>query len=247
MQKLRQLVEFRNIVPLLAITLAFLATVGIPQRWGFDTDHIILALLGVLALDTAVERLGYLRKIENSIKSLSVTRNKPLFLSRTALDAEEPFTQFIAKGQDVLIAGLSLVSTIGPLRTHFKKIAQQGTKLRFLLLDPESPCLEFAARSHGVSPESLRTDILSSLHHLQQLVDSVSDSTIGSVQFKLLSTIPDASIVMCDGNRDSGEIRCELFLYQADVSERPAFRLTPADGIIYHRYRDAVERLWSDS
>jgi hypothetical protein len=51
---------------------------------------------------------------------------------------------------------------------------------------------------------------------------------------------------MRDGNRDTGEIRCELHLYQTGVVERPAFRLTPVDGG-YRLYRDALERLWADS
>jgi hypothetical protein len=244
---LRQLIEFRNIVPLLAIILAFLATVGIPQRWGFDTQRIILALLGVLALDTAVERLGYLRRIEDSIKSLGGIASRPTFLNRTMLDAEEPFTQFVSRGQDVLITGLSLLSTVGQLREFFKRTVQQGTNLRFLLLDPESPCLGSVAQFHGASPESLRTDIMSSLQHLQQLIDSVRDSKGGSIQVRLLTTIPGTSIVMRDGHRDIGVIRCELYLYQADVSQRPAFRLTPANGTDYHRRRDAAERLWEDS
>jgi hypothetical protein len=210
------------------------------------SDIIVVALIfflgKLLYIDPQEELSERLMRIEKS-----VTTSKPPFLSRAKFDAKEPFTQFLAQGQDVLITGLSLVSTVGPLRTFFKTLVQQGTNLRFLLLTPESPCLELAAQSHGVSPESLRTDIMSSLQHLRQLVDSAGDSELGSVQFRLLKTIPDASIVMRDGNRDTGEIRCELYLYQTDVSERPAFRLIPADGADYYRYRGAVERLWSDS
>lgn len=176
MKTLRQLIEFRNVVPLVTIILAFLGAGGFLQRLGFTTDQIILALLGILAVDTVVERLGYLSRIEDSVKSLSVATSKPLFLSRAMLNADEPFEQFVVRGRDVLISGVSLVGTVGPLRTLFKTTIQRGTNLCFLLLDPESPCLELAARSHGVSAESLRNDIISSLGHLQQLVDSVGSS-----------------------------------------------------------------------
>jgi hypothetical protein len=194
-----------------------------------------------------VERFGYLIKIENSVKSLSATAGKPIFLSRVSLNADEPFEQFVARGRDVLISGVALGSTVGPLRTFFKAKIHQGTNLRFLLLDPESSCLEFAARFHGTSPELMRKDILSSLGYLQELTESLGSRKSYAIQIRLLKTIPSAGITICDGNRDTGEIRCELYLYQTDVVGRPAFRLTPADGLIYHHYRDTIERLWSDS
>lgn len=247
MKTFRQLIAFRNIVPLVAIILAFLGASGFLQGV-FTTEQTILILLGILAVDMVVERLGYLSRIEDGIKSISVAASKPLFLSRAMLETDEPFTQFVERGrQDVLLAGLTLAGTVGPFRTVFKKAVQQGTNLRFLLLDPESPCPELAAHFHGVSSGSMRSDIESSLSYLQQLMDSVSSSNSGTVQVRLLRTIPNASIAMRDGNRDTGEIRYELYLYQTDVAGRPAFRLTPPDGEIYRRFRDAIERLWNDS
>lgn len=88
---------------------------------------------------------------------------------------------------------------------------------------------------------------MSSLAHLKRLADSVDRDKAGYIQFRLLNIIPDTSIVMRDGNSDKGVIRCELYLYQVDTTERPAFRLTTADGEYYNRYRDALSRLWNDS
>lgn len=246
LKTIRELITFRNIVPLIAIVLAFLGAGGFLQQY-LSTDQIVMALLGVLALDTVVERLGYLKRIEDGIKALGAGGGKPLFMSRTALNAQEPFEQLVARGRDVLIAGATLVGTAGPLRTFFRTTVEQGTNLRFMLLDPESPCLELAARIHGISSEAIRNDIISSLGHLQQLRDSVNNGRKGAVQIKLFSTIPDSGIAMRDSNLPTGEIRCELYLYQTDVAGRPAFRLTPADGMIYRQYRDAIERLWSDA
>jgi len=98
MKTLRQLIAFRNVVPLVTIILTFLGAGGFLQRLGFTTDQIILALLGILAVDTVVERLGYLSRIEDSVKSLSVATSQPLFLSRAMLNADEPFEQFVVRG-----------------------------------------------------------------------------------------------------------------------------------------------------
>jgi len=247
MKKLCQLFALRNIIPLITIILAFLGASGLIQSSTFTTDKLILALLGVLAIDTVVERLGYLSRIEDSIKSLSLTTSKPLFVNRATLNSDEPFEQFVARGQDVVIVGITLVGTVGPLRTFFKTTMQQGTKLRFLLLDPESTGIQLAARSHGVSPESMRNDILSSLGHLRQLMDSSRGNKGGSLEVRLLKAIPDAGVIVRDGNRDTGEIRYEMYLFQTDVAGRPAFRLRATDGEIFRRFRDAVERAWNDS
>ncbi len=247
MKILRQLFALRNIIPLITIVLAFLGVSGLIQSSTFTTDKLILALLGVLAIDTVVERLGYLSRIEDSIKSLSLTTSKPLLVNRATLNSDESFDHFVARGRNVLIAGITLVGTVGPLRTFFKTTMQQGTKLRFLLLDPESAGIHLAARFHGISPESMRNDILSSLEHLRQLMDSTCGNKGGSIEVRLLKAIPDAGIVVRDGNRDTGEIRYEMYLFQTDVSGRPAFCLRATDGEIFRHFRDAAERAWNDS
>jgi len=208
----------------------------------------MLVVLGALVIDQIIA--GYCAsKIRKSIEHIEDLLERPasLFTSRAELDVAEPFETFLLKSQDILIVGISLVSTVGPLRTLFRTLIGQGASLRFLLLDPDSSYLGVAAQSHRVSAESLRNDISATMLHLNQLVGSADSSKGGSIQFRLLTSIPNMSFVMRDGNRINGEIRCELYLYQTDTTERPAFRLTPDDEIIYRRYRDSIERLWSDS
>ncbi len=41
--------SFRYVVPLVAIGLAALAVIGIPQQFGFTTDQIVFAMLGILS------------------------------------------------------------------------------------------------------------------------------------------------------------------------------------------------------
>jgi len=219
------------------------------QKLGLPADQIIIFVLGLLAINALVERLTYLRKLETNISSLSAKLGKPLFRTRPTLDAEEPFDQSLERARDLLIAGLSLVATVGPRRDILKRMMQQGSNLRFLLLDPSSPCLEIAARTHGVSADSLRSDITSTLHHLRQMgnLKSLANHKAGSLQVKLANTILGASIVMNDSTTKAGEITCELHLFHVGATERPAFRLTPTDGPVYSRFRDSIEALWTAS
>ena len=128
MKIFHQLFTLRNTIPLLTIILAFLGVSGFINSSIFTTDKLILALLGVLAIDTVIVRFGYLSRIEDSIKSLSLTARKPIFVNRATLNSDESFEQFISRGRDVLIVGLTLVGTAGPLRTFLKTTMQQGTK-----------------------------------------------------------------------------------------------------------------------
>jgi len=59
-----------NLLVVVLVVAAILGIVGVPQSIGITTDQIILALLGVLALDTLLERIGYLERIENHIAKL---------------------------------------------------------------------------------------------------------------------------------------------------------------------------------
>jgi hypothetical protein len=60
----KQIFKRENILILLLILGALLGVVGVPQKYGFSSEQLLLALLAVLAFDTLAERLGYLDRIE---------------------------------------------------------------------------------------------------------------------------------------------------------------------------------------
>lgn len=238
--------QLSNIINLIGITVAgIFGYFGIRDNNNQDILNAILAILEALAIAQILANNESF-KVRKIIEKLFQSSSS--FLStRKDIDAHEPFQQFLEQGHDIVIMGVSLLGTIGPLRDFLKSLANQGIHLRFLLLNPDSQWLVPAAESHGVSAESLRNDIMASLAHLKQLSDSVDRNKAEFVQFRLLNTIPYSSIVMRDGNTEKGIIRCELYLYQADTSKRPAFILTPNDGKCFNQYRDIIDRLWIDS
>ena len=61
---LRRVLKRENVLTLLLAIGAILGSIGVPQSLGITSERILLALLGVLALDTLIERLGYLDRIE---------------------------------------------------------------------------------------------------------------------------------------------------------------------------------------
>lgn len=244
---LKDLFKPENIITLIGIIVAVvLAYSGIKNNNTAQTLNGIVTVLAALATAQLISGFSA-PKTKKSIEHIEHLLQEPYtsFMTRGQLDTISPFERLLERGQDILIVGTSLLGTVGPRRKFFKALAQNGASLRFLLMDPEASFIEAAACSHGVSIDSLRNDISATLSHLNSLVGSVGNG--GSIQYRLLTTMPNMSFVMVDGNKTNGEIRCELYLYQTDITERPVFRLTPADETVYQRYKDSLERLWRDS
>jgi len=78
--------------------------------------NAILTILMALAIAQILA--GYeSSKVRKNIEKL--LQNTSSFLSnRKELDEHEPFQQFLSQGHDILMTGISLVSTVGPLRTY---------------------------------------------------------------------------------------------------------------------------------
>jgi class 3 adenylate cyclase len=180
-------------------------------------------------------------------RSSDAASHVPTFRTREALNNVESFQAFLAAGTDILVIGVTLLGTIGPLRSFLAGLANHGATLRFLLLDPESPQLPLAALAHGTTPESLKTDIASTLIHLKELAGTRPPGRSPAIQWRLLEAMPTASMAIRDGGADTAEIRFELYLYRTHTSARPAVRLTPADEDIFTKVRDAAEALWNDA
>jgi hypothetical protein len=245
---LSHLQEPENVISLLGIIIAgILGYSGIKSN---DTQQALAAILTVLGTFAIAQIIaGYeSSKAQKRLERIEYLIQRPSsFSSRSEIDAQEPFQRFLTHGQSVLIIGISLVGTVGPLRGLFKDLVQKGVKFRFLLLNPSSPCLEFVAEAHGMSQNSLRNDIVASLAHLAELVETIHGSKNGAMQYRLMNNTPGASAVMRDGNSDQGVIRSELHLYHTDTTGRLTYSLTPDDGEVYSFYRDALEQMWNNA
>ena len=68
-----KLFKRENTVAVILLISAVLGLVGVPQRIGITSEQIILAFLGLLTVDTLIERLGYLNGLAADVREL---RNK---------------------------------------------------------------------------------------------------------------------------------------------------------------------------
>ena len=184
------------------------------------------------------------RRDEDSAISMMKTVR---YSTREELNRELPFGEFISNREEVLISGLTLVSTIAPYLGRMKQEIEKGTHFQFLLLPPDFPCLAQIAILHNVSAETLLNDINAALTHIKVLIESISPEAKGSVRYRYHRTIPSCSIVMRDGHKKSGAMRCELFVHKLGVNERPVLELTDADGMLFRAYRESIKKTWDES
>jgi hypothetical protein len=244
----KSLLRFGIVVPLLTIILAFSGAANLPQHFGIGTDYILLAALGLLAVDSLIERHHYHRIVIDTLKPISKLAQSPTLMTRSQFHAQAPLETFVSDSKKLLISGTTLLATIGPFRQTFRDAIRGGKTVRFLLLDEsiQDPYLDWVARLHGLSAQSIRKDLAASFGNLKELADSLQETEKKFLEVKTLQTVPPASILMRDEDISSGLIFYQSYPYKASVEERPTIRLTPADNM-YQVFRKAIEALWNES
>lgn len=202
------------------------------------TDQISSITLAVLGL-LAISMLGSRYRLEEIAGSLE--NEQSLLKPRTE------FLSFEERGQNVseiVIVGISLIIIYSHL-SFFEKKLQQGCKLRFLLLDPDSQAVNtfmLMAPRKGVLRDIANTfDVF---EHLRQR----EASTSGKVEARLSSVFLPYGIAAFDPSKKSGHMTVEPLVYKTGLDSRPHFILTKARSEHWFEfYQKQYELLWADS
>jgi hypothetical protein len=176
---IRSLFRRENVLVVLLVIGAFLGVIGVPQKIGITADQILLALLAVLALDTLIERLGYLDRIENLLKENQVLLGQTEELVRREIEGKirpSDFLstdraideEFFASASRVILTGITLQSRIRQLTHILEQRLRAGAAIQLALLEPSDSNLhQMVARGWGdASPEYYRNTINGSVARL---------------------------------------------------------------------------------
>lgn len=226
---------------------AFLGAIGIPQRLGFPSDQTLLALLGILAVDMLVERLGYLEKIEARITEIEKKiepRTDDLF--RTRQEVPPPFPSWLQECEEMWVSGKDLVNLLRQYGRQIQEAAQTKKKcFRFLILDPDDQeLMEIVARSTGLylGPEERAAGIHEALAILGRIVE---DTPRDAVQVRLANWVPTHTHVIVDGRTHRGRMIVEMFGFRIAAGERLHITLTRAkDPRTFEYHLEQFERMW---
>jgi len=223
---LQDWIRLERLVPLATIGVAGFAFILV--RLGILTlsipEGLIVALLGLLAIDALGERMGILKRIQDSLDLINKAgESEPRLMWESDLLHEMPFEKYIEKAKEVFIAGGSMHG----LFTAQPKVIEQWlnqtkrAKLLLILVDPE------AVRTGKVpvqnlhisqNPDDYAQHIDSSLRAIKDLQKSFP----GQVEYRLTDQIPSVTVLMVN----QSEARVSLNLYLTSPDQRPIFEIS---------------------
>jgi hypothetical protein len=237
--KWKDWMRIRRLIPL--ITVLFTLAVGVlsilHRFQPTYSDGIIITLLALLALDALVERVGLLEKIEENISQLPFSEQ---LKDRSALiDIRE----MGMNATEIMAAGPTLVQLITPNFDFFARKMHEGSELKFVLLDPNSPAWEVWHQGQ-IAPT--RSDIKSSLSILYELMRL--KGVKGSCEVKLSQTYLHFSLVAVDPEKESGQMNVEILALKVSLHNRPHFHLTKRKHEKWFNFfHDQFEQHWCNT
>jgi len=110
------------------------------------------------------------------------------------------------------------------------------------VIDPTGTCIPELSRYLGISIEELRSRICYSLECLHKARLSLGPELQKKFRIKVYSTIPAASVIMLDANKDSGRTQIEFKPYHVPRHYSFAMELTRPGSSLY----DLCTKAWLD-
>lgn len=226
---LQDWIKLERLVPLAIIGLA--GSAFILERLGIVTlsvpEGLVLAVLGLLAFDALGERMGILKRIQDSLDLINKAQDpKPWLMLESELLLEMPLEKYLDKANELFISGGSLHGLLAVQPRVIERWLSQTrqAKLLLILVDPD------AVRTGKVSVQHLHISqdkdeyarhIDSSLRTIKKLQKSFP----GKVEYRLTDQVPSMTVLMINHNK----ARVSLNLYLTSPDQRPIFELSRSE------------------
>ena len=190
-----------------AVVLSFLKIIEITIA-----EDIIIALLGLIAIDALVERLHILEKIESKLD-----REQYKHILRKRVDIVPP--DKMAKNASSIHALTISAYSIGvPYIDFYESKLKEGCDIKFILLDPNSKCLA-TLNQQNLDYIDTKNHIDSSLRVLKPL--SKEKKYKGKFEIRLSEVFFPFSMVGMDFGKETGKISIEFHCYKVSLDRRP--------------------------
>ncbi|MBN2006472.1 MAG: hypothetical protein JXA21_24180 [Anaerolineae bacterium] len=238
---------FRDLImTVMLIIAAFLGVFDILQKW-LPADRIIMALLGVLAIDTLIEKLGYLHRIEENIVKL---RDKPHSADNIfhAKDKMRSFDEWLKECKEMRVLGRDCIGLLNQYTNQIIEKTLDGGCFRFLIADPNDAKLMDVIATSSVlrSSGTERAQVIQQA--LKILEDIVKKGKKGSVEVKLINWVPTNSYVIVDPKKECGQMLVEPFGFKITSAQRRHMVLSrETDGQSYVFHLDQFEEMWKEA
>jgi hypothetical protein len=200
----------------------------------------IISLLGLLATAILIEKLGKLRRIEHYtelthdylIKQGATPSLDAIFLDRKSLSPLEKRLQF---SKEVIFTGGSLFRISTEYLGFLEQKAQEGCKLKFLLVEPRSETSRLVAQyivyeiSDPATYDEQIKNSLTNLWKLQQTYEKL-------VEIRVSQCVPPFGLLITDPTKAHGTIQVEIYALAVPTRNRPEFTLLKDRDPYWHTF-----------
>ena len=246
---LSRLFKRENLVALVLVATAIISIFEIPQRFGVSDSKVILILIGFLAIDSLIEKIGYLDDIEKRLtkfESLAFPYpNSIAIVNRNTI--VPPFQERVLHAKSVFIFAMSANTLLMQYSRDIEKALRQGTKIRFVLVAPDNPSISSLVAS---SPTSSNEETqISWIHHtVDMLREMRSRNNKVKLELRFFHGLPSESLIGYDVENESGYIQVEQIVHRQTPASRPLYLLRAnSNREWFNYYRSVIEEIWTDS
>lgn len=212
----------------------------------------IVSLLGLLATAILVEKLGKLRRIEHYtelthdylIKKGATPSLDTIFLDRKSLPPLEKRLQF---SKEVIFTGGSLFRISTEYLGFLEQKAQEGCKLKFLLVEPRSESSRLVAQyvvyeiNDPVAYDEQIKNSLINLRKLQQRYEKL-------VEIRVSQCVPPFGLLITDPTKAHGTVQVEMYTVAVPTRNRPEFTLLKERDPYWHSFfLSQFDQMWNRS
>lgn len=243
---MRSIFSLRNIPPIIIVLGALIGSLGIvPPSWNVSSQQLVLALLAFLAVDSLVERLDILSKIENNTLEIRNMMNyrttaKNFFKTRRNFPRMEELIE--QAKQELWISGVSLDSLIA-WRGYIISQLEQGIKVKilgFYVLEGYDLAIRYY-NWHDLDSRRNRTE-----SNLRTILSVVPNHLRSNLEVRVLNTILSNGYFVIDPNSSQGRMTVQLYLYHSNIDRAPMFELNANDDTEWFTYfREQFVEQWN--
>lgn len=239
--KWKRWVKPSRLIP--SLTILGAGSIGVLSYLGVITlsipEGVIIALLGLLAIDALIERLDILERIDAKLNRITV--NQPLLRKRLDLP---PVGERAINASEICIVAVAATTLATYHLNFFERKIRDGCRIRIVLLNPDVPSLQ----TWNLQSKMPRTEefIRTTLATLRELVEM--NKIKGKCEVRLLDVFLPFSMFAVDLQKISGSMIVEYHVYKDTPEERPhIFFTSQNDPFWFNFYRQQFEQAWAEA
>ena len=228
--RLVALFQLDNLGPALIIAISITISLE-PKPFGVEisSQHVILALFGLLGADAVIEHSGRLKSLYNKMDSISqqlIGPSNASRLLRTRASFERMDVLLNSATRSITIIGINLEGALSGV-SSILELARSGGTIKLLAMDPDGSCIGPSAAMSRVDPEIRRQKIRQNLNLIHnQLVTTLDKSTSRQVSLYVVDALLPISVIAIDQDGRRGSLIVQHHLTATHAEKAPMIYLS---------------------